>query len=131
MAKKRVNIKKSSNKRNLSEDNFFDFMMGIIAFFVIEIIFMLGGLYLEKNIINIEATGIPSLLGFVIWFILGLSYSKKKYMFLGGLVTSILVPIILIIVTLTGFVSFSYLMYYSIVLFIVLELILLKILLRK
>jgi hypothetical protein len=113
------------------EDKLLDFIKGVIFFFILELSFMLGGLYTEKSVLGISATGIPSLLGLIVWFLASLIYSKKKYLFLGGLTTSILVPIILIIVTLTGFVSFSSLMYSSIATFIVLELILLWVLLKK
>ncbi len=130
MAKKR-RVKAKTQVTPNFEDKLLDFIKGIIFFFIIELICMLGGLYLEKSVLGVSATGIPSLLGLVVWFLASLVYSKKKYLFLGGLTTSILVPIILIIVTLTGFVPFAQLMYYSIAGFIILELILLWILLKK
>ena len=126
---KRVKKLKTDIKSGFSEEDFIDFIYGIIIFFILELVFMLGGLYLEKKL-GFNATGIPSLLGLVVWIILGM-YSSKKYLLMGGLVTSILVPIILIIVTITGFVAFSSMMYYSIALFIILELIYFFILSRK
>ena len=128
MIKKRKDMRVLKKPKSVSEDEFFDFILGVVLFFIIELIFMLGGLYIEKKILGIQATGIPSLLGLLVWFIASMIYTKKKLLFLGGLTTSILVPIILIIVTITQFVSFNNIMYYSITLFIILEIILLLIL---
>jgi hypothetical protein len=119
MAKKR---KITSVKTNSSENQLFDFVLGVLLFFVIELIFMLGGLYLQ-NYFNVGgATGLPSLLGLILWSLLACTYKGKKELFLGGLTISILVPIILIIVTITSFVKFLPIMYYSIAAFIILEL---------
>ena len=93
---------------------------------------MLGGLYIEQNLLGIAgATGIPSLLGLVLWSIFACSYKKKRELFLGGLAISVLVPIILIIVTMTSFVEFLPIIYYSIGAFVVIELLTVYWLMKK
>lgn len=121
MVKKKGNKQKSSIKANSKEDQLFNFVLGIMGFFILEAIFMLGGLYFERIIMNVPATGIPSLLGMVVWSILACTKKSRKDFYLGGTAISILVPIILIIVTLTSFVQFNKVMYASIAGFIILE----------
>jgi len=122
MAKKRRKSARQAIRRVSAEDKLFDFVLGVMYFFVLEMIFMLGGLYLQ-NVMDVGgSTGIPSVLGLIVWALLSMSYKQKREMFLGGLAISVLVPIILVIVTLTSFVSFLPVMYYSIAAFIVLEL---------
>lgn len=119
MAKKR---RKIGRQQVSSEDKLFDFVLGILYFFVLEAIFMLGGLYLENNVLGVgAATGIPSLMGLIVWIGLSGFYEKKKSMFLGGLAISVIVPIILIVVAITRFVDFLPVMYYSIGAFVILE----------
>jgi hypothetical protein len=121
MAKKRAKKQKQAVKVYSSEDQLFNFVLGIIAFFILEAVFMLGGLYLQ-NLMNVGgSTGIPSLIGLAVWAILACRKKSKKEFYLGGLAISVLVPIILIIVTITNFVAFLPVMYASIIGFIILE----------
>lgn len=122
MAKKRrVKAQKAIVQHNSEEDRLFNFVLGIFYFFVLEAVFMIGGLYLQ-NVMGVGgATGIPSVLGLIVWSILACTKNGKKEIYLGGIAISVLVPVILIIITLTGFVKFLPIMYASIVAFIVLE----------
>jgi hypothetical protein len=124
MAKKRgkVSRKVARPVRVSAEDKLFNFVLGVMYFFVLEMVFMLGGMYLQNVIGLVGSTGIPSVLGLVVWAILSTGYKEKREMFLGGLAISVLVPIILIIVTMTRFVNFMPIMYYSIAAFIIVEL---------
>ncbi len=123
MAKRRRRVaRRAAQTRVSSEDKLFNFVLGVMYFFILELVFMLGGLYLQ-NIMGVGgATGIPSVLGLVIWAILSTGYKEKRELFLGGLAISVLVPIILIIVAMTSFVKFLPIMYYSIAAFILIEL---------
>jgi len=121
--RKRTVRRTQSIKQSSSEDRLFNFVFGVLLFFILELIFMLGGLYIEQRILQIPATGIPSLLGLIVWIGLSAIYKGKNDLFLGGVTISILVPIILIVVTMTGFVAFSERMYASIVAFVLLILI--------
>jgi len=128
---KKRNISKKNVINNNFEEKFMSFLRGALVFFLIEAVFMLGGLYLQIRMNIGGSTGIPSLLGLVLWLVFSAVYSKKKYFFIGGIITSFLVPIILIIVMLTGFVSFQSIMYYTTALFIILEIISLLLLTKK
>jgi len=124
MAKKRRKVSRKVMRTTgvSAEDKLFNFVLGVMYFFVLEMVFMLGGLYLQ-NIMGVGgSTGIPSVLGLIVWAILSTGYKEKRELFLGGLAISVLVPIILIIVTLTGFVKFLPIMYYSIAAFVLIEL---------
>jgi hypothetical protein len=121
MAKKRRKTTRANVSSYAAEDKLFNFVLGIIYFFVLEAIFMLGGLYVERTLLGVAgATGIPSLIGLLVWVSLSCCCCKgKKEMFLGGLAISVIVPIILIIVAMTDFViALKPMIYYSIAAFV-------------
>lgn len=82
MAKKRVNVLGS-------------FFLGIFVLIIVQLIFMVGGLFLERSR-GILITGLPSAIGLTLVFLAGLYYNSKgrEYFFIGSFVLAFLAPLI-------------------------------------
>ena len=76
-----------------------NFFLGIFLFLFIQLIFMLGGLFLEKSMGSL-ITGLPSVIGLTLIFLIGLYYNAKgkEYMFLGNFILAFLSPLIVFMI---------------------------------
>jgi len=112
MAKKRRIIKKVNKKVNVLGY----FFLGLILTIIVQTIFMLGGMYVEKGM-NIPLTGIPSSIGLTIVLLIGLiMYKKSPFVLLGSFTVGFLSPLILLLIVLFGAMDFlKPQMYYSLI----------------
>ena len=110
MKKKSVKAKKAPAKVNVLGYFFF----GLILTVIIQTIFMLGGLYVERQM-NIPITGIPSAIGLTIVLLIGLvMYKKSSFVLLGSFIVAFISPLILLLIVLFGAMEFlAPQMYYS------------------
>ena len=110
MAKKRTGKKNNKPKSNVLEYFFF----GLILTIIIQTIFMLGGMYFERNI-GIPLTGIPSAIGLTLVFLIGLiMYKKSVFVLLGSFTVAFISPLILLLIVLFNAMEFvKPHMYYS------------------
>lgn len=92
-----------------------DFFIGVVLFVVIQSIFMIAGLLIEKNRGSL-ITGIPSSIGITIIILLSiyLNLRGKEYMFFGSFLLAFLVPVILFVFIIFGKAQLSIpIIYYS------------------
>jgi len=84
-----------------------DFFLGIVIFLVVQTIFMLGGLLIEKKL-AVAITGIPSAIGLTIILIIGLTlFKSSKYYLLGSFTLAFLSPLILGLIVMFKAMAFS------------------------
>lgn len=89
----------TKNKENVIRSLF----LGMFLFIFIQIIFMLGGFFIEKST-NTLITGIPSAIGLTIVLLIGLYNNAKGkiYTFLGTFILAFLSPLIVFLISLFG-----------------------------
>lgn len=104
------------NKKDKREDILKFFFIGIILAVVVQSIFMVGGLFIERSI-NVPITGIPSAIGLTAILIIGLLLVKKsEYILLGSFAIIFLAPLILFLIVLFNAMEFLVpYVYYSII----------------
>lgn len=134
MKKSARKISKSA-KQNIQQDKevLHDFFFGAILFVIIQAIFMIGGLFIEKSM-RVSITGIPSLIGILVVLAFGIYYSNKGriYVLLGNFLLAFLAPLILYLITLFNFMSFAIpTLYYSMVMMVVIIIVVWVYLLNK
>ena len=112
MKKKSAKARKVPVKSNVLGYFFF----GLILTVIVQTIFMLGGLYVEKNM-AIPITGIPSAVGLTVILLFGLvMYKKSKFVLLGSFTVAFISPLILLLIVLFKAMDFlAPYMYYSLV----------------
>ena len=76
-----------------------DFFIGIVLFLLIQLVFMLGGLFIENSNSSL-ITGIPSAVGLTLVLILGLYFNSlgRDYRFMGLFVLAFLSPLIVFLI---------------------------------
>lgn len=107
-------MKKRQVKRNSDNTVFKYFFLGMILLIIVQVVFMLGGLLIERQL-GVPMTGIPTALGLTLVLIIGMIFARKsEYFLLGSFSLAFISPLILGLIVLFGFMDYSKILFYSI-----------------